>query len=155
MNLRQIAIAAATAGALGMAGVAVAQPGPGFHHGGGEMGFLHGVTLTDAQKAQMQAIHKAGWAQMKSIMTQMRSVHEQIATKMLAPGDVTAESLSPLVAQEESLRQQMDSMHLSQTLQMRAILTPAQLAQAASMHAKLEALHAQEHAVMTGEEVPE
>ncbi len=155
MNVRQMIIAAAAAGALGVAGMATAQPmGAGMHHGGG-MEFLHGISLTDAQKAQVQAIHKAGWAQMKPLMQQMRAVHEQIVTKMLAAGDVTAEAMAPLVAQEEALRNQMDSLHLSQTLQMRALLTPTQLAQAASTHAKIEALHAQEHAVMSGEEIPE
>jgi Spy/CpxP family protein refolding chaperone len=154
MKLRRLVIAAAAAGALGAAG-AVAQPmGPEFHHGGG-MEFLHGLNLTDAQKAQIQQIHKAGWAQMKSIMTQMRSVHEQLVNKMLTAGDVTAEDLTPLVTQEEALRNQMDNLHLSQTLQMRNVLTSAQLAQAASTHTKIEALHAQEHAVMTGEEIPE
>jgi Spy/CpxP family protein refolding chaperone len=154
MKLRHLLIAVAAAGALGAAGASAQPMGPGFHHGGG-MEFLHGITLTDAQKAQMQQIHKAGWAQMKPIMEQMRSVHEQIVNKMLAAGDVTAEELAPLVSQEEALRNQMDSIHLSQTLQMRSVLTATQLAQAASTHAKIEALHAQEHAVMSGEEVPE
>jgi Spy/CpxP family protein refolding chaperone len=153
MKFRQLMMAAGVA--LAVSGVALAQPmGGEFHHGGG-MEFLHGLNLTDAQKAQMQQIHKAGWAQMKSIMTQMRSVHEQIVNRMLAAGDVTAEDLAPLVTQEESLRNQMDNLHLSQTLQMRSVLTREQLAQAAATHTKIEALHAQEHAVMTGEEVPE
>jgi Spy/CpxP family protein refolding chaperone len=154
MKLRQLLIAAAAAGALGAVGASAQPMGPEFHHGGG-MEFLHGLNLTDAQKAQMQQIHKAGWAQMKPIMTQMRSVHEQIVNRMLAAGDVTAEDLAPLVTQEEALRNQMDSLHLSQTLQMRSVLTREQLAQAATTHTKIEALHAQEHAVMTGEEVPE
>jgi Spy/CpxP family protein refolding chaperone len=153
MKFRQLMMAAGVA--LAVSGVALAQPmGGEFHHGGG-MEFLHGLNLTDAQKAQMQQIHKAGWAQLKSIMTQMRSVHEQIVNRMLAAGDVTAEDLAPLVTQEEALRNQMDSLHLSQTLQMRSVLTREQLAQAAATHTKIEALHAQEHAVMTGEEVPE
>jgi Spy/CpxP family protein refolding chaperone len=155
MKLRELVLAATAAGALSVSGAAVAQPmGPGFHHGGG-MEFLHGITLTDAQKAQMKSIHQSGWAQMKSIMTQMRSVHEQMVNRMLAAGEVTAEALSPLVQQEESLRNQMDAIHLSETLQMRAVLTPEQLAQAASTHAKLETLHQQEHAVMAGEDMPE
>jgi Spy/CpxP family protein refolding chaperone len=141
--------------ALAVSGVALAQPmGGEFHHGGG-MEFLHGLNLTDAQKAQLKEIHQAGWKQMKPIMTQMRSIHEQMVNRMLASGEVTAEALSPLVQQEETLRNQMDAIHLSQTLQMRALLTPEQLAQAASTHAKLETLHQQEHAVMAGEEMPE
>jgi Spy/CpxP family protein refolding chaperone len=153
MKFRQIMMAAGVA--LAVSGVALAQPmGGEFHHGGG-MEFLHGLNLTDAQKAQLKEIHQAGWKQMKPIMTQMRSIHEQMVNRMLASGEVTAEALSPLVQQEETLRNQMDAIHLSQTLQMRALLTPEQLAQAASTHAKLETLHQQEHAVMAGEEMPE
>jgi Spy/CpxP family protein refolding chaperone len=138
--------------ALAVSGVAFAQPmGGEFHHGGG-MEFLHGLNLTDAQKAQLKEIHQAGWKQMKPIMTQMRSIHEQMVNRMLTSGEVTAEALSPLVQQEETLRNQMDAIHLSQTLQMRALLTPEQLAQAASTHAKLETLHQQEHAVMAGDQ---
>ncbi len=153
MKFRQMMMAAGVA--LAVSGVALAQPmGGEFHHGGG-MEFLHGLNLTDAQKAQLKEIHQAGWKQMKPIMTQMRSIHEQMVNRMLASGEVTAEALSPLVQQEETLRNQMDAIHLSQTLQMRALLTPEQLAQAASTHAKLETLHQQEHAVMAGEEMPE
>jgi Spy/CpxP family protein refolding chaperone len=153
MKFRQTMMAAGVA--LAVSGVALAQPmGGEFHHGGG-MEFLHGLNLTDAQKAQLKEIHQAGWKQMKPIMTQMRSIHEQMVNRMLASGEVTAEALSPLVQQEETLRNQMDAIHLSQTLQMRALLTPEQLAQAASTHAKLETLHQQEHAVMAGEEMPE
>jgi Spy/CpxP family protein refolding chaperone len=155
MKFKQLMMAAAASVALGMSGMAVAQPRGGeFHHGGG-MEFLHGLSLTDAQKAQLKAIHQAGWKQMKPIMEQMRALHEQMVNRMLAAGEVTTEALSPLVQQEESLRNQMDAIHLSQTLQMRALLTPEQLAQAASTHAKLETLHQQEHAVMAGEEGPE
>jgi len=153
MKFRQMMMAAGVA--LAVSGVALGQPmGGEFHHGGG-MEFLHGLNLTDAQKAQMKSLHQAGWKQMKPIMTQLRSIHEQMVNRMLASGEVTAEALSPLVQQEESLRNQMDAIHLSQTLQMRALLTPEQLAQAASTHAKLETLHQQEHAVMAGEEGPE
>jgi hypothetical protein len=49
----------------------------------------------------------------------------------------------------------MDSAHLTETLQLRGLLTADQLAQAAATHTKLEALHAQEHAVMAGDQAPE
>jgi hypothetical protein len=92
---------------------------------------------------------------MKPIMKQMRSIHEQMVNQMLAAGAVTAEQLTPLVQEEEALRAQMDSAHLTETLQLRGVLTADQLAQAAATHTKLEALHAQEHAVMAGDQAPE
>ena len=147
MTFKQKMMAAFAAGALSVSGAAVAQHGPEMHHGGG-MEFLHGVTLTDTQRAQIEQIHKAGRAQMRPVWEQMHAVHEQIETAMLNPGTVTAEQLSPLVQQEEALRSKMDAAMLSEVLQARALLTPTQLAQAADTHAKLAALHEQEHAVM-------
>jgi Spy/CpxP family protein refolding chaperone len=155
MKFRNTMLAAAASAALAVSGVAVAQPPMGeWHHGGG-MEFLHGITLSDAQKAQVQQIHKATWTQMKPIMEQMRSIHEQIVNQMLAAGKVTAEAFTPMVQQEEALRSQMDSIHLNETLQLRDVLTSEQLAQAAATHTKLEALHAEEHAVMSGEPTEE
>ena len=81
-------------------------------------------------------------------MEQMHAVHEQIATAMLASGTVTADQLAPLVTQEEQLRSQLDSARINTMLQIRALLTPDQLAQAAATHAKLAALHEQEHAIV-------
>jgi Spy/CpxP family protein refolding chaperone len=82
-------------------------------------------------------------------MEQLRSVHEQRATAILSSGAVTAEALQPMVAQEETLRAQLDTIRLNTELQIRALLTPEQLAQAAATHAKLESLHEQEHAVVS------
>jgi Spy/CpxP family protein refolding chaperone len=154
MAFRQMAIAAVVAAGFA-AGPVVAQPmGQEWHHGGG-MEFLHGLNLSDAQKAQVKEIHEATWKAMKPIMKQMRSIHEQMVNQMLAAGAVTAEQLTPLVQEEEALRAQMDSAHLTETLQLRGVLTADQLAQAAATHTKLEALHAQEHAVMAGDQAPE
>jgi Spy/CpxP family protein refolding chaperone len=136
------------------AGPLMAQPMGEWHHGGG-MEFLHGLNLSDAQKAQLKEIHEATWKTMKPIMQQMRSIHEQMVNQMLAAGTVTADQLTPLVQQEEALRTQMDSAHLNEALQLRGILTSDQLAQAAATHTKLEALHEQEHAVMKGDQAPE
>ena len=89
------------------------------------------------------------WASSKPIMDQMHSVHQQLATQFLTAG-TTAAQLEPLVRQEEQLRAQLDSKHLNVALQVRNLLTPDQLAQAATLHTKLSALHEQEHEVMEG-----
>jgi Spy/CpxP family protein refolding chaperone len=147
MTFKHMLVAAVAACALS-AGAAVAAPHGGW--GGGEgMELLHSVTLTDAQKEQAHTIEKAAWASSRPIMEQLRSVHEQRATAMLSSGAVTAEALQPMVAQEETLRAQLDTIRLNTELQIRALLTPEQLAQAAATHAKLSALHEQEHAVVS------
>ncbi len=140
---------AAIACGLAIAGVAYAQPHGEFGHGGpGAMGFLHGVSLTDEQKAQVKSIEKASWASIKPLMEKLRSAHEAQVNKLLGTGAVTVESLQPDVAQEESLRQQIDAIHTSTMVQLRNVLTAEQLAQAATKHAQIEQLHEQEHAVM-------
>jgi Spy/CpxP family protein refolding chaperone len=141
MKFRTIGVTAAIACGLAIAGVAYAQPHGEFGHGGpGAMGFLHGVSLTDEQKAQVKSI--------KPLMEKLRSAHEAQVNKLLGTGAVTVESLQPDVAQEESLRQQIDAIHTSTMVQLRNVLTAEQLAQAATKHAQIEQLHEQEHAVM-------
>ena len=162
MKFRQKMVA--TVAALGIAaggaiaaGAALAHEG-GWHGGPGMgegMELLHSLNLSDAQKEQARTIEKAGWAQAKPIMEQMHSVHEQMATALLTSGPVTAEQLAPMVTQEEQLKSQLDQIHLNALVQIRALLTPEQIAQAAATHSKLEALHEQEHAVMHASESSE
>jgi Spy/CpxP family protein refolding chaperone len=153
MKFKDLALAASAALLLSGAGMAVAQEG-GWHHGGGEgMELLHGVSLTDAQRDQVHSIEKTGRTQMKPLMRQMFKIHEQISSDLLA--GATAEQLTSLMQQEESLRNQMDAERLALAVQVRGVLTPDQLTQAATQHAKLAALHQEEHALMsTGEAAP-
>jgi len=144
-----IGIGAAVAGALAVAGVAGAQPPHGeWGHGPGAMGFLHGISLTDEQRAQVKSIEQASWASLRPLMEKMRTAHEAQINTLLGAGTVTAETLHPAVAQEESLREQIDAIQTSTMIQMRNVLTAAQLAQAASTHAQIEQLHEQEHALV-------
>ncbi len=146
MKIKQMMVAAAAAGAL-FAGAAIAHPQGRWGHGEG-MEILHSLNLTEAQKQQAHSIEKAAWAQSKPIMEEMHATHEQLATAMLASGSVTAESLAPMVTQEEQYRSQLDQIRVNTMLQIRALLTPDQLTQAAATHAKLAALHEQEHEVV-------
>jgi Spy/CpxP family protein refolding chaperone len=153
MNFKNTALAIAAAGMLA-AGVAHAQPEHGgWHHS--DMEFLHGVTLTDAQKTQLHTIMQTTWSQTKPIMQQMHKIHDQIITDLLGANAVTQDQLTPLVQQEEQLRAQIDAAKLSTALQVRGLLTQEQLAKASTVHQQLEALHAQEHEVMSSGESPE
>ncbi len=147
MKLKHWALALATAGLL-TAGAANAQPEHhgAWHHDGMEI--LHGLDLTDAQKSEVHKIMQANWSHMKPVMQQARTLHEQIVTKLTGTDAVTQADLTPLVQQEEQLRSQLDTARVTTALQIRGLLTPAQLAKAASTHQQLEALHEQERALV-------
>jgi Spy/CpxP family protein refolding chaperone len=147
MKFKHLALVLATAGLL-TAGAAKAQPEHGgpWHHDGLEM--LHGLDLTEAQKSEVHKIMQANWSQMKPVMEQARTIHEQIVTKLTGTDAVTQADLTPLVQQEETLRAQLDTARVTTALQIRGLLTPAQLAKASSTHQQLEALHEQERAIV-------
>ncbi|MCQ8239307.1 Spy/CpxP family protein refolding chaperone [Rhizosaccharibacter radicis] len=146
-------ILAASLIVAGTAGAAMAQPafGPGFgghgHWHGSAGALLDGVTLSDAQKSKVAAIvkqeHDATAAQRK----QLHGLHDQIENALLGSEPVSAAQLAPLQQQEAGLMQQLASAHLSAQLSIRDVLTPAQLSQAAQIHAKLVSLHEQARAL--------
>jgi Spy/CpxP family protein refolding chaperone len=154
MTLKMIGLSAVAAIAIGVTAAASAQP-PGAwmhgHMGAPGMEFLHGLNLTDAQKSEVHEIEKATWEQMKPLMEKMRAAHEAEINALLGTGAVTAETLKPTVAAEESLREQMDAIHLNSMIQLRGVLSADQLAEAASKHTQIEQLHEQEHELMHGE----
>ena len=134
-----------TTAMIAASSAAFAQGWHGDHHGDE---LFRGLNLTDAQQAQVKTIEQAGRDQAHATMDQMRAVHEQIMARMLSPGTVTEADIAPLVSQEETLRNQLDQMRVDRGLQMRQVLTPAQLADAATKHEQLVSLHDQERAVV-------
>jgi Spy/CpxP family protein refolding chaperone len=130
---------------------ALAAPGGhGGHHGGrghGAMGFLQGVTLTPEQKTQIHEIVQTSWSTAKPLMQQLRADQKQMSDLLASTGAVTAAQLTPIQQQAAQIRQQLDSQRMATALQVRALLTPAQLAQSAQTHQQLASLHQQERAV--------
>jgi Spy/CpxP family protein refolding chaperone len=151
MNVKLLGMSAALAGLLAVTGVARAEWHHGGPGGGGGMEFLHGLNLTDAQKAQIKEIHKANWASMKTLMTQEHALREQEINQLLTAGNVTAEQMSSIVAQEEAVRNQIDAARMDSIIKMRNVLTADQLAKAATLHTQMEQIHAQEHSLMESE----
>ena len=145
---KKMLVAALCAAVVPFAALA-APGGHGGHHGrhGGEFGFLQGVTLTPEQKTQIQQITHASWTTAKPLVQQLRTDRQQISDLLANGGAVTAAQLTPIQQQAEQVRQQLDSQRLATALQIRALLTPAQLTQSAQMHQQLASLHQQERAV--------
>jgi Spy/CpxP family protein refolding chaperone len=152
VNRKAWMIGAACAALLPLA--AMAQPGEGqgghfrdaAHSPAAEL--LQGVTLSDAQQAQIAQIRQTAWAAAKPMMQQMRATGSQIRDLMFAAGAVDTAKLTALRQQQSQLRQQLDDQRMNVELQIRATLTSTQLAQAASTHAQVEALHQQMHSLV-------
>ncbi len=136
----------ALAASIGFTGAAAARSDELGHHHENEL--FQGVSLSDAQRDQVKQIERAGWEQARGTFQQMRSVHEQVMARLLAPGSVTEADLAPLVQQEQTLRAQLDQQRLEAALQMRQVLTPQQLAEAAAKRQQLDSLRDQEHQLM-------
>jgi len=129
--------------------VALAAPGGHFGHRGhgGEFSFLEGVTLTADQQTQLHQIVKASWTTSKPLVEQLHADRKQIGDLLASTATVTSAQLTTLQQQADQIRTQLESQRLATALQIRALLTPAQLAQSAAAHQQLESLHAQERAV--------
>ncbi|MFZ0889489.1 MAG: periplasmic heavy metal sensor [Candidatus Binataceae bacterium] len=131
---------------------ALAQP----HGPGGPMGplpmplmlVLRHADLTTEQQTHVRQIMDANFAQAQPLMKQLDAVHDQIADKLMSTGPVEASDIAPLQQQEAKIHQQLDQQVLSTTLQIRALLTPDQLAKAAELHNKLKSLRAQMEALV-------
>lgn len=149
--LKTIMLAGVAAGLLA-AGSAQAQgmrPGAHGEMRHGYLGFLQGVTLTDAQQARMHDIMHAAWQQSKPQMQQLRSLREQIGGDLASTAATSAAQLVALQQQAQTLQNQLDQARLATAMQVRALLTQDQLGQSASVHAQLSVLHQQEHAVLS------
>jgi Spy/CpxP family protein refolding chaperone len=90
--------------------------GKGMRHGGGMMRGLRGITLTDAQKEQLKAIHEANKPD-EATMTELRTLRE--AKKA---GTLTAEQTERMRALRDQSQAKFESVHQ----QVLAILTPEQ-----------------------------
>ena len=123
--------------------------GPHGAMGHGYLGFLQGVTLTDAQQGRMHDIMHASWQQLKPQMQQLRALREQIGGDLASTAALSTAQLVALQQQAQTLGNQLDQARLATAMQVRALLTPDQLSQSASVHAQLAALRQQEHAVLS------
>jgi Spy/CpxP family protein refolding chaperone len=140
-------------------GVGVAQAFEHLGHDGGPLPMplmmaLKQANLTSDQQTQVHQIMAANFTQAQPLLQQLHTVHDQIADKLLSTGPVSAADIAPLQNQESQIHQQLDQQMLASALQIRALLTPEQLARVADLHTKLKALREQIHALVGDDEFP-
>jgi Spy/CpxP family protein refolding chaperone len=118
--------------------------GPGGHGGDPGMLFamaLRGVDLTAEQKTKVQQILAAHREHFADVFRQLRAANEAFAGRLLQPGALALDDLKPQIAAVAKLREALMEEGAQVALELRAVLTPEQLAQAASVASRLKALH--------------
>lgn len=134
MRKNTMVMGLALALSLGGAGIAAAQStspearqdagaehrGPGGRHGGPEAMLLKGVTLSSAQKAQLENLRKADRDGMQKNRDAMRSTFEKARAARQSGDTATARSLM------EQVRSRMDAQREQRFAAIRSILTPEQ-----------------------------
>jgi periplasmic protein CpxP/Spy len=130
-------VTAALAVAL-LAGVVVAQEGPRGPHGdefGGPGMGLHGLDLTDTQKAQVKQIFTAEKPTLKPLMQQEMQNHQQM-TALVRSGSFEEAKAQTIAAQEAQIHTQIAVEHAKIEAQVYQLLTADQKTKLAEREAK-------------------
>ena len=120
--------------------------GPGMVHGWGRdsglaLPFLiRAVNLTPEQNTRVRAILSSHRTATRSTMEQLRKAQEELADKLIPPGQVQAADVQPQLQQIGQLREQLlhDSAQIA--LDVRAILTREQLARVGQVKTRMQQL---------------
>lgn len=115
---------------------------------------LRGLDLTDEQKTQIRTIMANNRGKLRPLFQQLRAAHEEVANKLLAPGDVSRSDVLPQLQQMEQLRGQLMEEGLAVMLEVRKVLTPEQLTKAAQLKEKMQALHQEMRGLFFDEKLP-
>jgi len=127
------------------------------HWGGGGYGdrliirLFSKVGLTDDQKAQMKEVMAKHRPAFQTLRQQLHTARDEITDKLLRPDQLSATDLQPLVDHGSQLWEQLVQEGINTLVEMRALLTPDQLALASRMKDQLRTLHTQMQSVLGGQ----
>jgi Spy/CpxP family protein refolding chaperone len=127
--------------------------GPMHGGGGSEPGMLlpmliHKVGLTAAQRQQMRTILDNHRAKFQALFPQLRSAQQALDAKLVSTAPVHLDDLAPQIQQIADFRKQLMLEGAGIALEVRALLTPEQLARAADLHTQMAALRDQMQKLM-------
>jgi len=101
---------------------------------------LYKVGLTDTQKAQVKDILASHRPTFQSLRSQLQANREAVADRLLGPMAVQEADLQPFAQEANRLRDQLTQEWFKVMLEVRDILRPEQLAQAAQLKDQLRTL---------------
>jgi Spy/CpxP family protein refolding chaperone len=102
---------------------------------------LKGIDLTDEQEKRVHEIMQAHRATFRTLFREVQAAQEEVADKLLAPGELRAEDLTTPIQRVAQLREQLMQEGLKVALEVRGVLTPEQLTKAAELKERMRALH--------------
>jgi Spy/CpxP family protein refolding chaperone len=109
---------------------------------------LAGLSLTSEQQTAIAALIKSHQQMIAPLMDQLHTEHQQLTATLLSSGQVSLSDLTPLEQQSAATQQQLQQEMLKAALDVRAVLTPDQLAAAAANQKKLDQLHSEMRLIM-------
>lgn len=125
-------------------------PAPGPPLGGmrGPMGrpdgelwlMIRAANLSPEQQAKVRGILATHRAATRPLIEQLRQAQQELGAKLLAPGAVQTGDIQPLLLRISQLRDNLALDSAQAVLEVRAVLTPEQLAHAAQTRERLKQL---------------
>ena len=115
---------------------------------------LRGLDLTDEQEAQIKTIMSNNRGKLRPLFQQLRTLHEEVANKLLTTGDISRDDLAPQLQQMEQIRGQLMEEGLTVMLEVRKVLTAEQLTKAAQLKERMHALHQEMRGLFFNEKLP-
>ena len=123
------------------------QPRGRWGGGGGGAGggallplMIHSANLTPEQDAKVRELVAARGPATRSLMQQLRQAEDVLAERLLAPGSVQLADVQPQLQRIAQLRDQVLRDSTQAALDIRALLTPEQLARAAQTNGRMRQL---------------
>ena len=109
--------------------------------GDGELWLMiRAANLTPEQQTRVRAILSAHRTTARPLIEQLRQAQQELGGKLLAPGPVQAADLQPQLQRIGQLRDQLAQDSAGAALEVRAVLTPEQLARVAQTKERLRQL---------------
>jgi Spy/CpxP family protein refolding chaperone len=116
---------------------------------------LRSADLTPEQRPRVGHIMRTSRLQARPLLDQLHSIDEQIASKLLGAKKVTASDFTALQQQKAEVQRRLDQNMIDTSIQIRNLLSPAQLTKMAETHEKLESLHNQLQTLLGPPDNPE
>lgn len=151
VTMMTVAMLMGTAGLAGPAagqgmGPDMGRGGPWGRDGGMALPFLiRSANLTPEQETKVRTILSAHRTTTRNALEQLRRAQDELADKLLAAGPVQSADLQPQLQQIGQLREQLLQDSAQIALEVRAVLTPEQLAKAGQVKARMKQLQSEMH----------